>query len=78
MLFLLGDIFCSTIKWDWYSARMDCERNGGQLYQGTVFPNNADNCTYVSWWSYWVGLHLRLEMNLLNGTLLTVMSCSHF
>ena len=63
---------------DWYSARTDCERNNGQLYQGTVFPDNADNCTVLSPRSYWVGLHLRLEMSLINGKLFTmVVACSH-
>ena len=46
----------------WYSARTDCERNDRQLYQGTDFPDNPDNCTVLSPRSYWVGLHLRLEM----------------
>ena len=63
---------------DWYSARTDCGRNNGQLYQGTAFPGNADNCTDPSSRSYWVGLHLRLEMSLINGKLLTmVAACSH-
>ena len=59
------------MEMDWYSARVDCERNDGQLYQGTDFPNNADNCTYKSR-SYWAGLHFRLEMSLINGKLLTM------
>ena len=58
------------MEMDWYSARTDCERNDGQLYQGTVFPGNPDNCTNPSSRSYWVGLHLRLEMSLINGKLL--------
>ena len=63
---------------DWYSARTDCERNDGQLYQGTTFPGNPDNCTDPLSRSYWVGLHLRLEMSLINGKLFTiVVACSH-
>ena len=66
------------MEMDWYSARTHCERNAGQLYQGTVFPDNADNCTDPSSRSYWAGLHLRLEMSLINGKLLTmVAACSH-
>ena len=57
------------MEMDWYSARTDCEKNGGQLYQGTVFPDNADNCAHPLSRAYWVGLRLRLEMNLSNGKL---------
>ena len=60
------------MEMDWYSARADCERNNGQLYQGTDFPDNADNCTNPSSRSYWVGLHLRTEMSLVNGKFLTM------
>ena len=66
------------MEMDWYSARTNCERNDGQLYQGTDFPDNADNCTDPLSRSYWVGFHLRIEMSLLNGKLfIVVVACSH-
>ena len=66
------------MEMDWFSARVDCERKDGQLYQGVAFPDNADNCTNPSSRLYWVGLHLRLEMSLLNGKLFkVVVACSH-
>ena len=60
------------MEMDWYSARADCERKNWQLYQETTVPNNAINCTDLSLRSYWVGLHLRLEMSLLKGKLSTI------
>ena len=60
------------MEMDWYSARADCERKDGHLHQETNVPDNAINCTDLSSRSYWVGLHLRLEMSLLKGKLLTI------